>query len=100
MSTPELEWQALHEVQGGGVAKSAGVYLDHGRPVPGHLIGVFDRLVWAGLVAIVQGDPLWAQRRLSLTDTGQTRYAALGELRRSRLPVPPPEHGTRPREGA
>lgn len=99
MSTAELEWLALHGVRGGGVVKSAGVYLDQGRPVPGHLIGVFDRLVWAGFVAVAEGDPLWAQRRLSLTDTGQARYEALGGLRRSRLTAPPAEHGTQTREG-
>jgi hypothetical protein len=35
-------------VAGGGIAKSAGVYLDHGFPTPAHLTEVFDRLTWTG----------------------------------------------------
>ncbi len=31
------EWMALRRVAGGGMAKVAGVYLDHGRPVPEQL---------------------------------------------------------------
>ena len=98
MSDPGLyEWLALRRIHNGGMAKSAGAYLDHGRPTPGHLAGVFDRLIWTGLVTLAQGDPIWELRRLTLTDTGATRYTALSEQQRQRqpgLPVPPPEHGT------
>ena len=95
MSDPSLdEWMALRRVHGGGVAKSAGVYFDHGCPTPGHLTGVFDRLVWAGLVRVADGDLLWELRGLSLTDTGQARYAVLGERQRESVQAPPAEHGT------
>lgn len=68
---------ALGLVSEGGVAKSAGLYyFDHWRPVPEHLVGVFDRLVWAGWVGVAAGDPIWARRGLSLTEVGQARYAA------------------------
>lgn len=96
MSDPRLyEWIALRDVGEGGVAKSAGVYLDHGCPVPSHLTEVLDRLTWAGLVTVAEGDPIWSMRRLSLTDAGQARYAALCEQRqRTQLEAPAPEFGT------
>ena len=95
VSDPGLsEWLALRRVQEGGVAKSAGVYFDHGRPAPGDLTEVFDRLTWTGLVTVAEGDPIWSVRRLSLTDTGHARYAVLCEQRqRVALPVPPAEFG-------
>lgn len=68
---------ALSLFSQGGVAKSAGLYyFDQGRPVPEHLVGMFDRLVWAGWVGVAAGDPIWARRGLSLTEAGQARYAA------------------------
>jgi hypothetical protein len=88
------EWLALQHVHDGGVAKSAGAYFDHGRPAPEHLTGVFDRLIWTGLVSVAAGDPIWELRRLSLTDAGAVRYAALGEQRRDTPQPPPPEHAT------
>jgi hypothetical protein len=95
VSDPALdEWLALRRVHDGGVAKSAGAYFDHGRPAPGQLTGVFDRLIWIGLVSVVAGDPIWQLRRLSLTDAGALRYAALGEPRWDGPRVPPPEHAT------
>ena len=33
----KIEWLALRGVYGGDMAQSAGVYLVHGRPVPGDL---------------------------------------------------------------
>ncbi|MGH3914614.1 MAG: hypothetical protein ACRDTC_14590 [Pseudonocardiaceae bacterium] len=58
MSDPALyEWLALRRVHDGGVARSAGAYFDHGRPTPGHLTEVFDRLVWTGLVAVLVVPP-------------------------------------------
>ncbi|MCA1672344.1 MAG: hypothetical protein LC799_09135 [Actinobacteria bacterium] len=105
MSDPRLsEWIALRRVHDGGVAKVAGVYLDHGRPVPSHLIEVFDRLTWAGLVTVAEGDPLWELRRLSLTAAGQARYAALCEERqqqpRAPLEAPAPESAPHRTQGA
>ncbi|MGQ0774366.1 MAG: hypothetical protein ACT4NY_08115, partial [Pseudonocardiales bacterium] len=92
---PDLyEWLALRRVHNGGIAKSAGTYLDHGRPTPGHLAEVFDRLIWTGLVTVAEGDALWELRRLRLTDIGQTRYVALSEQWQADLVVPPPEFGT------
>lgn len=89
------EWLALHRVHEGGVAKVAGIYLDHGYPVPSHLIGLFDRLTWAGLLMVAEGDPVWDLRQLSLTDAGQVRYAALcAHRQQSDMPVPPTEFGT------
>ena len=89
------EWMALRRVHDGGVAKSAGVYFDHGRPTAEHLAGVFDRLVWTGLVSIADGDPIWELRRLSLTDAGSARYATLrSERQRDSPQAPPPEHAT------
>jgi hypothetical protein len=32
------------------------MHFDQGRPVPGHLIGVFDRLIWDGLLVVGEGD--------------------------------------------
>ena len=95
MNAPgQFEWLALGRVHGEGVAKSAGVYFDYGRPTPAHLAGVFDRLIWTGLASVADGDPLWGLRRLSLTDAGQARYAALSEQRQAHLVVPAPEHAT------
>ncbi|MGH3930467.1 MAG: hypothetical protein ACRDTF_10880 [Pseudonocardiaceae bacterium] len=95
MSDPDLyEWLALRRIHRGGIAKSAGTYLDYGRRTPGHLAEVFDRLIWTGLVTVADGDVLWELRRLSLTDTGQARYAALSEHRQTDFAVPPPEFGT------
>lgn len=101
------EWMALRRVAGGGVGKVAGVYLDHGRPVPQHLIQVFDRLVWDGLLVVAEGDPVWELRRISLTEVGQARFEGLGREyghngqpgesgqggneQHKRLEVPPPE---------
>ena len=97
MSDPELaEWFALRRVHDGGVAKSAGIYFEHGCPTPEHLAGVFDRLIWAGLVSVAGGDPIWQLRGLSLTDAGAIRYAALDQRRRESLRVPAPEHSTTP----
>lgn len=84
------------------MAKSAGAYLDHGRPTPGHLAGVLDRLIWTGLVTVAPGDPIWELRRLNLTDAGAARYTALSEQQQQQQPglaVPAPEHGTQPQEG-
>ncbi|MGH7511070.1 MAG: hypothetical protein ACREMZ_16630 [Gemmatimonadales bacterium] len=84
------------------MAKSAGVYLDHGRPVPHHMIAVFDRLTWSGLLVIADGDPIWELRRISLTDVGQARYVALGrerqqeQHRHTELEVPGAEFGHHP----
>lgn len=50
------EWMALRRVAAGGRAKVAGMHFDQGRPVPGHLIGVFDRLIWDGLLVVGEGD--------------------------------------------
>lgn len=97
MSDPGLyEWIALRRVHEGGTAKSAGAYLDHGRPIPGYLTTVFDWLILTGLVTVAEGDPLWELRRLSLTDFGQARYMTLREQRRTYLAVPPPQFGTIP----
>ncbi|MGH3930439.1 MAG: hypothetical protein ACRDTF_10735 [Pseudonocardiaceae bacterium] len=73
---------ALHRVHVGGVAKLAGVYLDHGCPVPEQLTRVFDRLMRDGLVSIADGDPLWDLRRISLTEAGRARYEALRQQQR------------------
>ena len=74
---------ALDMVSQGGVVKSAGLYyFDHGRRVPEHLTGVFDRLVWAWWVGVAPGDPVWARRALGLTEAGQARYAHSREQHR------------------
>jgi hypothetical protein len=89
---PSYEWVALRGVGEGDVAKSAGVYLRHGCPVPSHLTEVFDRLTWTGLVTVTEGDPIWSVRQLSLTDAGHARYAALCEQRqRAQLEAPTPQ---------
>ena len=84
------------------MAKSAEVYFDHGRPVPSYLTEMFDRLTWAGLVTVAEGDPVWSVRRLSLTDAGQARYAVLCEERqqRAQLEASAPEFGTLPDSGS
>ena len=97
MNDPGLyEWMALRRVAEGGMAKSAGVYLDHGSPVPDHLVSVFDRLTWSGLLVIADGDPLWELRRISLSDAGQGRYLALSTQQRqgSGIEVPGAELGS------
>lgn len=102
MSNPELdEWLVMRCVTGGGVAKVAGVYFDHGRPVHGHLTPALDQLMWSGLVAVADGDPLWDLRRISLSDAGQARYLVLCQQQGQRtelevptpLEVPAPEFG-------
>src|ERR1700759_3330176 len=50
-----------------GIAKCAGAYFEHGRPTPGPLTEVSDRLTWTGLVTVAEGDPIWSLRQLSLT---------------------------------
>lgn len=89
------DWMVLRRVAGGGMAKSAGVYFDHGRSVPEHLAGVFDRLLWDGLLSVADGDPIWELRRISLTEAGQARYGGLCQQQRhhTKLAVPP-EFGT------
>ena len=99
MSDPRLYvWMALRRVDDGGMTRSAGAYFDRGLPAPGHLTEVFDQLIWAGFVAVAEGDALWELRRLSLTDAGQTRYATLCEQQREHVRrdhvMPPPEFGT------
>ncbi len=99
MSDPRLyEWIALRRAHDGGVAKVAGLYLDQGCPVPSYLTEVLDRLTWSGLVTVAEGDPVWSVRRLSLTDEGQARYAALCAEQQQRAPLeaPAPEFGTPP----
>lgn len=94
MSDPELyQRMALRRVEGGGMAKAAGAYVDHGRPTPGHLIEVFDQLIRAGLVVIAEGDVIWELRRMSLTDTGKARYAVLAERLDPQHTIPLPELG-------
>lgn len=80
MSDPGLYEQiALRRIHDGGITKSAGAYLDQGRPTPEYLTDVFDRLTWIGWAAVADGSPVWDLRRLSLTDAGQVRYAQLCE---------------------
>jgi hypothetical protein len=95
VSDPRLyEWIAPRRIAGGGGAKSAEMYFDHGRPVPVHMIPVFDRLRWSGLFVIADSDPLWDLRRISLTAAGRVRYEALAQQReRTRLQAPTPEFG-------
>lgn len=99
MSDPELyPWLAMRRVEGGGMARAAGAYFDRGRPTPGHLTGVFDQLIWAGLVDVAEGDALWELRRISLTGTGKARYAILSERLDPGYAVPPVRyHPPRPR---
>lgn len=73
------QWRALHRLHEGAVTKEAGVYLDHDRPIPENLVAMFDELAWAGWLSIAEGDPLWEQRRVGLTESGQARYAVLRE---------------------
>lgn len=94
------EWLALRRVADGSIARSAGVYFDQGRPVPGHLIEVFDWLVWSGMLLVADGDPIWELRRIRLSEAGEGRYEALGQQQWEReqgqhteLEVPPPEFG-------
>lgn len=99
MSDPGLsERLALRRVHNGGVAKSAGVYLDHGRPTPEYLAEVFDRLTWTGWVTVADAVGLWDLRRLTLTDAGQARHAELAEREQTgwhrRVPVPDPRFGS------
>ncbi|MCA1676689.1 MAG: hypothetical protein LC799_32470 [Actinobacteria bacterium] len=94
LSRELLEWLAVRRVSEAEVVKSAGVYFDHGRPVPHHMTGVFDRLCWTGLVTVAAGDPIWSMRPLSLTDAGQARYAALcAQRQRVTLPASEDCHG-------
>ncbi|MGH3912017.1 MAG: hypothetical protein ACRDTC_01195 [Pseudonocardiaceae bacterium] len=88
---------ALRRVDGGGMARAGGAYFDRGRPTPGHLTGVFDQLVWAGLVTVAEGDALWELRRMSLTDTGKARYAVLSERLDPGYAVPPLAFGITPK---
>ncbi|MDQ3151298.1 MAG: hypothetical protein M3R63_06110 [Actinomycetota bacterium] len=101
MSQPGLdEWLALGSVASGGIAKSAGIYSDHGRPMPDHLTEVLDRLTWSGLLRVADGDLLWDLRRISFTEAGQARYLALCQQRqRAQLEVPAPEFGTTSTQG-
>lgn len=96
MNTADGEGLMLHAVGCGAVAKSAGMYFHHGHPVPEPVVGVLDQLIWSGLVAVAADDPLWEARRLSLTDAGQARYAALSTRQPDHPQTPPPEHASTP----
>lgn len=98
------EWMVLRSAAAGGMAKSAGAYLDHGQPAPGHVVTALDRLIWSGLLMVANGDPIWAIRPISLTAAGQAQYTvrcqqeqqrqAGGLEQRGELVVPPPKFGT------
>ncbi|MGQ0778788.1 MAG: hypothetical protein ACT4NY_30975 [Pseudonocardiales bacterium] len=95
MSDPGLyERLALRRVHDGGIAKSAGVYLDHGRPTPGYLADLFDQLIWTGCATVADGDGIWGLRGVSLTESGHARYAEQCEQEGApghhRSPVPDP----------
>jgi len=84
VSDPGLyERLALRRVHDGGIAKSAGVYLDHGRPTPGYLADLFDQLIWTGCATVAEGDRIWGLRRVSLTESGRARYAEQCEQERA-----------------
>ena len=100
VSDPHLyEWMALRRIHNGGMATSAGVYFDEGRPAPEYLARIFDYIIRTGLTEVDDGDPVWALRRMSLTDAGRLRYTELREKRGQIAQVPPPEHGTQTQEG-
>ena len=101
MSDPDLyEWMALRRIHNGSTAKSAGVYFDEGRPAPEYLARVFDYIIRTGLTDVDDGDPVWALRRMSLTDAGRRRYTELCEKRGQIPQAPPPEPGTPTQEGS
>ncbi|HEY2765981.1 MAG TPA: hypothetical protein VGJ13_18520 [Pseudonocardiaceae bacterium] len=89
---PELlTWLALRRVAGGRVVCLApGRYVDGGRPIPGYLAEALAGLTTTGLVEECD-DPQHCTRMLTLTDTGATRYAELGQRQRAGLSAPPPE---------
>lgn len=93
--SPELVASlVLRRAHDGGVAKVGDRYLDGGHPTPGYLAGAFDELINAGLLAIADADP-YGFRRVSVTETGRTRYAQLRDTRQSAgLWVPEPRFPT------
>jgi len=55
---------------------------------------MFDRLIWAGLLTVADGDPVWELRPLDLTDAGAAWYAVLSKRQRDSRQAPAPEHAT------
>ncbi|MGH3794686.1 MAG: hypothetical protein ACRDSP_07325 [Pseudonocardiaceae bacterium] len=76
-SDDHFTWSALHRIHNGRVSKDRDRYLDGGQPV-GLLTGAtFNVLIERGLVAVADPRPEDCLSWLSLTDTGQARYAEL-----------------------
>jgi len=102
LASVRADWlrEAVRLVAAGGVAKSAGLYFDRGCPAPEYLTGVFDRLVWAGLVSVEAGDPVWAMRSLGLTEAGRAGENQVGSLPEHGVPGEPAVVGAEGAEGA
>lgn len=82
---------ALRRTQCGGVTKSDGQYVDHGRLRLSYLTRTLDELTDAGLLALADEDPSGV-RRVSLTKTGHAHYAQLTAMsRRATRLVPEPQ---------
>ncbi|MGH3978758.1 MAG: hypothetical protein ACRDRZ_07125 [Pseudonocardiaceae bacterium] len=78
MDTDLLAWFALRRARGGGVAVTpTGRYLDHGRSIPRYLSAILDELTAAGQLALAEATKAVDARRVTVTDAGQARYAAL-----------------------
>lgn len=99
-----LELLALRRVASGGVALFEGTgYLHRGRPMPATHDEALDQATLAGLVLAAARDGPDASRRLTLTEAGSQRLAALEEQRH--LPRPGRDPGcsaarTRPVDAA
>ncbi|MGH3837590.1 MAG: hypothetical protein ACRDSF_18095 [Pseudonocardiaceae bacterium] len=74
------DWIALRRVAGGGVTQASGCWLDSGHRVPGYVADALTQLLAGGLVALADQDP-YGMRRLTLTDSGATRYTWLCQQR-------------------
>jgi hypothetical protein len=83
VSAELLELWALRRVSSGRVAKLDDHYFDYSFAMPSYLTQTLDELTDAGLLTLAQQTS--GLRRLSLTESGQARYAQLnGNRRRGR----------------
>jgi len=75
--TELLDWIGLRRVREGGVALYDSGYVQWGRKVPCYLPEIFDRLISAELIELLDSACSREPRRVVLTSCGRDRYQEL-----------------------
>jgi hypothetical protein len=84
LSGPDhVVWLALRRVNGGGVATHKGSYYHRGHPIGLLLTEVLGALLDDGLLSQADPSAVDGLSRISLTEEGAARYAALCRQQRS-----------------